>query len=102
MHSGCMYACACVLTREARRGRIGLDILLSVALNHVPECPHVAGVKNVKGLVWIELAVLLVWTKKVEVWTVIPLMKKERQTTKSNPLMKTLSGLLLTLIPLGF
>lgn len=65
-----------VLTYEARRGRIGLDILLSVALNHIPESPHIAGVKDVEGLSRMELAVLHVRTEQVVVGTGIPLTKR--------------------------
>lgn len=73
--TGCMYVS--VLTYEARRRRIGLDILLSVALNHIPESPHIAGVKDIEGLARMALAVLHIRTKQVVVWTGIPLMKKE-------------------------
>ena len=80
MHNSCTYPCACIvyaLTYEARGGRIGLDILLSVALYHIPESPHIARVKDVEGLAGMELAVLRVRTKQVVVRTGIPLMKKE-------------------------
>lgn len=69
----------CVLTDEARRGRVGLDILLSVALDHIPESPHIARVKDVEGLAGMELAVLNVRAKQVVFRTVIPLMKKKKR-----------------------
>lgn len=72
----CAYVCIRVLTYEARWGRIRLDILPSVALNHVPESPHVAGVKDVEGLVRMDLAVLHVRTEQVVVRTGIPLKVK--------------------------
>lgn len=72
----CECLCMCVPTYEARGGRIGLDILLSVALNHVPEPPHVAGVKDVEGLVRMDLAMLHVRTEQVVVRTGIPLKEK--------------------------
>lgn len=63
----------CALTYEARRGRIGLDVLLSVALDHIPEPPHVAGVKDVEGLVRMGPPVLHVRAEQVVVGTGVPL-----------------------------
>lgn len=67
------------LTYEARGGRIGLDVLLSVALNHIPESPHVAGVQDVEELVGMGPAVLHVRPEQVVVGTVVPLRKRERE-----------------------
>lgn len=78
--------CVCVvhaLTYEARRGRIGLDILLSVALDHVPQSPHVAGVEDVEGLVGVDLAVLHVRTEQVVVGTGVPLVGEKEGTGRS-------------------
>lgn len=83
MNNVCTYVC--VLTYEAGRGRIGLDILLSVALNHIPEFPHIAGVKDVEGLARMELAVLRVRTEQVVVGTGIPLRKKEGRAAEVRP-----------------
>lgn len=66
------------LTYEARGGRIGLDVLLSVALNHIPESPHVAGVQDVEELVGMGPAVLHVRPEQVVVGTAVPLRKRER------------------------
>lgn len=56
-----------------------MDVLLSVALNHVPELPHIAGVKDVEGLVRMDFAVLHIRTKQVVIRTGIPLTKKTAQ-----------------------
>lgn len=69
------------LTYEARGGRIGLDVLLSVALNHIPESPHVAGVQDVEELVGMGPAVLHVRPEQVVVGTAVPLRKREREHT---------------------
>lgn len=74
---------ACTLTYEARGGRIGLDVLLSVALNHIPESPHVAGVQDVKELVRVGPAVLHIRPEKVVVGTGVPLGERERDTSIS-------------------
>lgn len=76
-----MNAFVRVLTYEAGRGGIGLDVLLSVALNHIPQSPHVARVKDVEGLVRVEFAVLDVRTEQVVVRTGVPLTKKERDNS---------------------
>lgn len=68
--------CVCVRTYEARWGRIGLDVLLSVALNQIPESPHIAGVKDVEELVRMDFAVLHVWSEQVVVRTGVPLRNK--------------------------
>lgn len=47
-------------------------------MNHIPESPHIAGVKDVEGLAGMVLAVLHIRTKQVVVGTGIPLKKKER------------------------
>lgn len=72
-----MYVCVyvCILTYEARRGRIGLDVLLSVALDHIPQSPHIAGVEDVERLARVELAVVHVRTEEVVVGTGIPLRR---------------------------
>lgn len=57
-----------------------MDVLLSVALNHVPQLPHVARVKDVERLVRMELPVLDVRAKQVVIWTGIPLMRQEERT----------------------
>lgn len=72
-----MCECVCVFTYEARGGRIGLDRLLSVALNHIPELPHVTGVKDVEGLGRVEFPALHIGTKQIIIRTSKPLRKKE-------------------------
>lgn len=52
-----------------------MDVLLCVALNHVPELPHIARVKDVEGLVRMQLAVLHVRTEQVVVRTSVPLTR---------------------------
>lgn len=71
-----MCARVCVLTYEARRGRIGLDVLLSVALNQIPKFPHVAGVKDIEGLVRVDLPVIYIRPEQVVVWTGEPLTRE--------------------------
>ena len=78
----CLYVCA--LTYEAGRGRVGLDVLLSVALNHIPQLPHVAGVQDVEGLVGVELTALCVRPEQVVVRTGIPLKKKKERGTDAS------------------
>lgn len=78
----CVALTPCALrlfTYESRGGRVGLDGLLGVALDHVPELPHVAGVKDVEGLVRVQPAALRVRTEQVIVRTGIPLRKRERE-----------------------
>lgn len=65
-----------VLTCEAGWGRVGLDVRLSIALNHIPEAPNISGMEDVEGLVGMQLAVFHVWAKQVVVWTGVPLTKK--------------------------
>lgn len=52
-----------------------MDVLFCVALNHVPELPHIARVKDVEGLVRMQLAVLHVRTEQVVVRTSVPLTR---------------------------
>lgn len=77
----CMYACVCIhsLTYKPRGGWVGLNGLLGVALDHVPEMPQIFGVEDVEGLGGVELPVLHVRTEQVIVWTGIPLSERERR-----------------------
>jgi len=52
---------------------------VSVALNLIPQSPHVARVKDVEQLVRMELAVLHVRTKQVVVRAGVPLTRNERR-----------------------
>lgn len=82
-----MCACTvsvCTLTYKARGGRIRLDVLLSVALNHIPESPHVAGVQDVEELVWMGPAVLHVRPEQVVVGTGVPLREREREQKRKS------------------
>lgn len=70
--------CVCVrtwraLTYEAGWGGIGLDVLLSVALNQVPQPPHVARVEDVEGLGRVGFAALHVGAEQVVVRIGVPL-----------------------------
>lgn len=67
----------CALTYEARRWGIGLDVLLGVALNHIPKTPHVTGVEDVEGLAGMEFTVLHIRAKQVVVWAGVPLRRRE-------------------------
>lgn len=62
-----------LLTHEAGRGRVGLDVLQSVALNHVPHAPHVAGVEDVEELARVRSAALGVLAEQVVVGAGVPL-----------------------------
>lgn len=73
------------LTYEARWGRIGLDVLLSVALDHIPEPPHVAGVKDVEGLVGMGPSVLHVRPEQVVVGTGVPLRESKHPVQSPLP-----------------
>lgn len=77
----CMYACVCIhsLTYKPRGGWVGLNGLLGVALDHVPEMPQIFGVEDVEGLGGVELPVLHVRTEQVIVWTGIPLFESTRE-----------------------
>ena len=48
-----LVLCVCVegRTNEAGGGRVGLDVLLGVGLDHVPQAPEVGGVEDVEALV---------------------------------------------------
>lgn len=83
-----------VLTCEAGWGRVGLDVRLSIALNHIPEAPNISGMEDVEGLVGMQLAVFHVWAKQVVVWTGVPLTKKgvgcfRSKGTHSNAVQKS-------------
>ena len=48
-----VWCCVCVegRTNEAGGGRVGLDVLPGVGLDHVPQAPEVGGVEDVEALV---------------------------------------------------
>lgn len=73
-----------VFTYEARRWRIRLYVLLSVALNHVPELPHVAGVEDVERLARMVHAVLHVGTEQVVVGAGVPLWGTRRHLSSGH------------------
>ena len=60
-------------TDEAGGGRVGLDVLLGVGLDHVPQAPQVGGVEDVEGLVRPVLPPPHVRREEVEVRVLIPL-----------------------------
>ena len=92
----CVHICACVsavrvmyvisvFTYEARRGRIGLDALLRVALDHIPQSPHVAGVEDVEGLLGLLPPALHIGPKEVVVRAGVPLRRQgERERVSGN------------------
>lgn len=65
------------LADEAGGGRVGLDVLLGVSLNEVPQLPEEGGVEDVEGLGGAAPPALRVGAEQVVVRAPVPLQRGE-------------------------
>lgn len=72
-----------ILTNEAGRRWVGLNLLFCVLLDDVPKLPYKLRMKNVEWLTRVFLTMLNVWSEQVVIWLLVPLRGKQTKQTKS-------------------